>query len=369
MELKQKLSESERAAWCAWLSLTHIGARRFTLLRNHFTTLLDAWNAQTSEIRHALQLEGKRLDELLEEKTKVNPDDMIPCATKVGAEVVTLLDEAYPVLLKEAHDAPPVLYVRGKLPDANELCLAVVGTRAFSNFGKVATPVLVEPLARAGLVIVSGLALGIDGLAHRATLAVNGKTIAVLGCGVDVIYPPQHKALADEIIDKGGAIISELPPGTVPQTHFFPLRNRIISGMSLGTLVIEAGEGSGALITAREALEENREVFAVPGDFTRPTALGPNQLIKMGAVPVTQAEDILNALDLKVQQTIPREIPKPANAEEEKLLQFLSAEPKHVDELAQLCDLDPSVINATLVVLELKGSVRHLGGLHYVLAT
>jgi DNA processing protein len=361
------LNEHEKIYWCAWKKIYAIGPKRFGLLKDYFKNLETAWQADNAEIQKALTGDKtKNLEEILTEKQQINPDLVWQEIQKNNVQVVTLADENYPQLLKQTHSAPPVLFYQGQLPDPDQVSLAVVGTRALTNFGKTATEILVEPLAKAGLNIVSGLALGIDGEAHKAALNAGGKTFAVVGSGLDQTYPPQHKKLSQEIINTGGGIISEFSIGMPALPHHFPLRNRIIAGLCKGTLIIEAGEKSGALLTARNALDENREVFAVPGDFTRPTALGPNQLIKMGATPVTKSEDILNAFELKILNiTKPKTPPKADNKEEEIILQNLGLGAKHVDELSSLCDLDPSVVNATLILLELKGRVRHIGSLNY----
>ena len=209
---------------------------------------------------------------------------------------INITDKNYPELLKEIYDAPKELYVEGNLLVKEKYPLAVVGTRRVSKYGINTTINLVENLTKNGLTIISGLALGVDGLAHQTCIDNGGKTIAVLGCGPDIIYPPSHRQLTQDIIDSGGAIVSEYPPGTRPSKLTFPKRNRIISGLSLGVLVIEAPERSGALITARTALEQGREVFAVPGSINNPNSQGTNKLIKMGAYPVTAAEDVLNIL-------------------------------------------------------------------------
>ena len=214
------------------------------------------------------------------------------------------------------------------------------------------------------------MALGIDGLAHEAALAAGGKTYAVVGTGLDLNYPPQHAELAEHIVKEGGAIISEFTLGMEPLAQNFPQRNRIVAGMCAGTLVIEAGEKSGALLTAKLALDENREVFCVPGNISQETSRGTNKFIRLGAQLVTSADDILTALNLNA---VDDEHPVKStyvgdNPVEKNILQHLSQNPVHVDELSRLCDCDPSVINATLVVLELQGHVRNVGGMHYTLA-
>jgi len=215
-------------------------------------------------------------------------------------KIYTLKDKNYPGLLKEIYDPPEKLYVEGNLSPEEKYPLAVVGTRRPSEYGKRVATELVKNLARLGLTIISGLALGIDGLAHEAALKVGGRTIAVLGSGIDIIYPASHKKLAEDIIKSGGVIVSEYPPGTSPSKLTFPARNRIIAGLSLGTLVIEAPERSGAMITARFALEQGRDVFAVPGSISNLNSAGCNKLIKMGAKPVTRSEDVLESLGIDI---------------------------------------------------------------------
>jgi DNA processing protein len=365
----QTLSENERISWAVWASVPQVGPKRFALLRGTFQDLTAAWNAPDSDIRKVLG-DGKTIDALLAAKQKMIPDQNWQRICEADIHVVSIVDEDYPTLLRETHNAPAVLFYRGTLPRPNQTLIAVVGTRVATTYGKTVTPLLVEPLARAGVSIVSGMALGIDGVAHEAALAAGGKTYAVVGTGLDQTYPPQHAELADRVIKEGGAIISEFPLGTQPMPQNFPLRNRIVAGMCTGTLVIEAGEKSGALLTAKLALDENREVFCVPGDITRETSRGTNKFIRLGAQLTVDANTILTALNLLPDDTQTAAQPsyEGSTPEEKIILQHLSRAPLHVDELASLCDCDPSVINATLVVLELQGHVRNVGGMHYILA-
>jgi DNA processing protein len=369
MTEQKTLSENERKHWAAWASVPQVGPKRFALLRDAFQDLTTAWNANESKHRTVLG-EGKTIDALLAAKQNINPDQNWQRICEANIHVVTILDEDYPTLLRETHNAPAVLFYRGTLPRHNQTLVAVVGTRVATTYGTTVTPLLVEPLVRAGVGIVSGLALGIDGLAHEATLAAAGKTYAVVGTGLDQTYPPQHAQIADRIVQQGGAIISEFPLGTQPWPQNFPQRNRIVAGMCAGTLVIEAGEKSGALLTAKLALDENREVFCVPGNITQETSRGTNKFIRLGAQLVTDANSILTALNLLPDdaQTAAHPSYEGSTPEEKIILKNLSRAPLHVDELASLCDCDPSVINATLVVLELQGHVRNVGGMHYTLA-
>ena len=268
--------------------------------------------------------------------------------------------------------SPPLVGgVRGGEIFDNTFTLAVVGTRMATTYGRQIVEQIVGPLARSGLTIVSGLALGVDALAHDVTVREGGTTIAVLGGGCDraSIYPTSNRALAERIIEKGGAVISEYPPGTLAMPFHFPHRNRIISGMSRGTFVIEATEDSGSLITAKHALEQNREVFTVPGDITRDTSRGPNNLLKMGAHPVLCADDILDALNLQdLKATIEARKIMPDDPTEEKILAHLGDEPVHIDELVEKTQMQAGETASCLTLMEMKGKVRHIGGMNYVLA-
>lgn len=366
MAEEQPLTENERIHWAAWASVPQVGSKRCTLLQEKFGDMASAWNAAENELRELFGT-GKTIDALIVAKHSLEPQQNWQRLNASGIQVVTRVDPEYPTLLKETHNAPAVLFYRGTLPNPMQLLVAVVGTRVVSPYGKTITPRIVAPLASAGIGIVSGLALGIDGLAHEAALAAGGKTYAVVGTGLDQTYPPQHTTLADRIVKEGGSIISEFPLGIGPLPQNFPQRNRIVAGMCSGTLVIEAGEKSGALLTAKLALDENRDVFCVPGDITRETSLGTNKFIRLGAHLTTSASDILTALNLQQNPapSSPQISYTGTTPEERNILQHLGTEPRHVDELASLCDCDPSVITATLTVLELQGHVRHVGGLHY----
>lgn len=268
----------------------------------------------------------------------------------------------YPALLAEIAQPPETLYIRGSLKPLKAPCLAVVGTRTPSAYGKQVTPSLAASLARAGITIVSGLAIGIDTLAHEAALETGGKTVAVLGSGVDEmsVYPPENRTLARRIVESGGAVISEFPEGTEPKPFHFPQRNRIIAGMSQGVLVIEAREKSGALITANFALEENRDVFAVPGPITVPTSAGPNRLIAAGAQAVLDADAILDAW--RIERPAFAAPPDAPGESGHPLLAHFPATPIHVDELIRASGLPAAQANVELAKLELAGYIRNLGG-------
>lgn len=283
-------------------------------------------------------------------------------------EFLTQTHDLFPTLLKQTPDPPKYLFTKGKIKP-EEFRLGVVGTRKYSDYGKQVTYNIVRELAKAGITIVSGLAYGIDSFAHKSTLEANGRTIAVLGSGIDKahIYPKEHKQLASKIIQQNGAVISEYSPGTEPDRYTFPKRNRIISGISHGVLVIEAPESSGALITADTALDQNREVFTIPHNITSENGIGPNKLIKEGATPVTSPEDIFNEFHLdfttrKEQREIEAE-----NETEAELISHLSDQPMHIDKLVEQTGMPSSKVNSTLSMMELKGKVKNLGNMKYVL--
>ncbi len=275
-------------------------------------------------------------------------------------------DSDYPVLLKQIFEPPKELYVYGNLEKEEKNPLAVVGTRLASTYGKKICFSLVKELAKKGITIISGLALGIDGFAHQAALEAQGKTIAVLGSGLDVIYPPSHKNLAQEIVKKGGALVSEYPEGTEPSRWQFPARNRIIAGLAKAVLVIEAPRRSGALITAFFALNEGREVLAVPGAIDQKNSEGTNNLIKLGAKPITKVEDVLEIFNLEIKAE-PKKI-KPDSKEEEILLKILKpGETCHLDKLAEISKLPPQVVLSVLTSMEIEEKVKNLGQGFYVL--
>lgn len=355
--------------WVAFSRHPKIGAARLIKLFNFFHSLEEAWRASFSELRRA-GLDDNVINDFLAQKMTIDPEAEWEKLTKENIDVLTIKDEKYPKLLKEIWNPPAILYIKGKLPDDDGFNLAVVGTRKISTYGRQITSILTGELVKNGFNIISGLALGVDALAHQTTVTLGGKTVAVLGSGIDneSVYPAQNRYLTSQIIETGGAVISEYPTGTIAMPGNFPLRNRIVSGLSLGTLVIEAAEESGALITAQCSLEQNREVFAVPGSIFNPTSAGPNKLIKMGAKAVTAVNDILETLNLAQAADFTKNKKLlPASPEEEKILINLSAEPTHVDKLIAGSGLDAAKVGAILTLMEMKGIVKNLGGMNYVL--
>ncbi|MBM4447199.1 MAG: DNA-protecting protein DprA [Chloroflexi bacterium] len=353
--------------WVGFSKVPGIGRVKISQLLEHFTTLEHAWKASAGELKRA-GLDSKTVDNIVNLRLRISPDAEMDSLKQYKVKVLTCDSSAYPQRLKEIYDFPPVLYVRGDLLSEDECCLAVVGTRRATVYGRQVTEEIVSDLARSGITIVSGLAKGIDSVAHRAALQVSARTIAVFACGLDIVYPAENAKLAREIMEHG-ALMSEYPLGTKPKADNFPRRNRIMSGLSFGVLVVEAGESSGALITANQALEQNREVFAVPGSILSPASRGTNHLIQEGAKLVRNYVDILEELNLAImaQQLEMKEL-LPVDETEALLLKQLSREPTHIDEICRNSSLAAALVSSALTMMELKGMVKQIGGMNYVLA-
>lgn len=353
--------------WLGFNLTPGIGPVRLRALLDYFGDIATAWQADADALQRA-GLDRRSIDSLLKTRAELDLDKELERVTRIGARIITWDDAAYPPRLHHIDRPPFVLYVLGEIVPEDEWSLAVVGTRRASAYGREATRFLVNGLARGGVTVVSGLARGIDAQAHTTALEAGGRTIAVLGCGIDITYPPEHRKLAEQIARRG-ALVSEYPLGTRPEARNFPQRNRIISGISLGVLVVEAGLGSGALITANYAAEQGREAFAVPGNILNEGSKGVNRLIQDGAKLVLTVEDILEELNLSMlSQQVEARIVIPEDETEGQLLSYLSAEPLHVDELRQRSGLPIAKVSSTLTLLEIKGVVRQVGGMNYVLA-
>lgn len=343
-----------------------IGPVRFKKLSACFGSMENAWRAAKSEFLKC-GIEESIAEKITNSKLKINPDAEWEKLAKENISIITIKDAAYPKLLKEIYSPPAILYVRGKLENDIKFPIAVVGSRRISDYGRQAAKEISGGLARNGATIVSGMALGIDTAAHEAAIENNGKTIAVLGCGLDWKNLSLRKYMAEKIIAHG-ALLSEFPFGMPPLKHHFPMRNRIVSGLSLGVLVIEAAKRSGALITASMALEQNREVFAVPGGIYWPNSEGTNNLIKSGAKAITCGNDILEELNLsKIEEYANNRKIIPDSAEEKTICGLLSTEPLHIDNIAKKAKMESSRIASILMLMEMKGIVRNLGMGNYVI--
>ena len=389
--------------WIALSRVPRLGSARFRLLESFFDgDLTAAWEAPARELRAAGV--GRAVAQaIVSARETSSPDQELSRLRDVGVGAINWHNPAYPQRLRETDDAPPVLYVRGKLPPVDTPSVAVVGTRHPTDYGYRVTGDLCSSLAAHGVVVVSGLALGIDARAHKSTVDAGGATVAVLGNGLHTVYPREHLRLAERIVAEGGAIVSEFPIGVRPEASNFPRRNRIISGMTLGTLVTEAGETSGTRWTVYHALEQNREIFCVPGSVYSESSRLTNRLIRAGAKLVTNVNDILVEIGLETsERQIPLELseadpsaasrktgandhagtaPAPyddpleceptateaPDADEAELLQHIARDPLHIDDLVALSRRPISEVSSLLTMLELKGLVRQVGTMHYQL--
>ncbi len=331
------------------------------------------WNAPENDILFSADLSQKTKDLLLKGRCSINPDQEWKRFQTHSIILLSKSDPSYPELLREALDSPYILYARGTYDWSRPRPLiAIVGSRKYTNYGERAAYRLGEDLARSGCVVVSGLAYGIDALAHEAALEAGMETIAVMGNGLDdaSLYPRNNVALAKRIAGHG-ALVSEYPPGTPANTYTFPMRNRIIAGMSLGVVVIEAAEESGSLITARLALDYNREVFAIPGSIFSPVSTGTNRLIREGAKIVTSVSDILEEFPALIPATQSDDTAITGasaglSPEEQRVLRCLSHEPIHVDKIIQAATLETAAVSSILSMLEIKGLVKNVGGMNYI---
>lgn len=384
-----------------WLSLAlYQNSHKMTSLLEKFDTPLDIYNADKDDFRQIENITIKNIERLCDKRLIFAEQVMDECRKK-GIRIMTFDSEYYPKLLANIFDPPYVLYVksRNRIDLNNELTVAVVGTRTMSDYGRDTALKIGSDLASAGVTVVSGMARGIDGAALSGALSAGGKTVAVLGCGVDIAYPPEHGAMMQKIAETG-MVISEYPPGSPPLPNHFPVRNRIISGLSSGTVVVESAETGGSLITASQALEQGRDVFAVPGMVTELKSDGTNELIRQGAHLVSSALDIIseyqseyvNIFEKAMQteqvrtQTEPAivkkvvskisapELPSVDNNlykelpdNEKRIIDCISLTPTHVDTLAEKTNLSASELNSALTLLEMKGLIKQIAGKHFIL--
>ncbi len=357
----------DRAYLIAFNHVNGIGPARLTALLETCGSIAAAWKAPTKSLQ-AAGLDRRSIENLKAVRQRLDPQAELEKVISRGYRVFGWDDDGYPANLRQIPQAPPLLYMRGQLEQQDELAVAIVGTRRVSPYGREVAGELGANLARHGVTVVSGLALGVDTIAHQSALDAGGRTIAVLGSSVDHIYPARNRRLAMQIIEQG-ALISEYALGTRPEAKNFPPRNRIISGLSLAVIVVEAAKRSGALITASFAAEQSRDVFAVPGSILSPGSDGCNRLIQDGAFPITSVSDLLERLQLprvvahqEARDTVP------ASPDEELILQHISTEPQHMNDIVRAAPLDTSEVSSLLAMMELKGLVRQVGLMQYVRA-
>jgi DNA processing protein len=356
----------DRPFWVAFSQIAQMGPVRVRRLYEHFGSLQSAWGAGSAQL--GTILDSRSVANIDRARKQVRPDAVLERVESLGIDVVTLLSENYPGLLSHIPAAPPVLYVKGTLAPEDHNAVAMVGTRRATSYGRRITGEIAAELAVAGVTVVSGLARGIDGCAHQGALQGGGRTIAVLASGVDIIYPPEHWELSERIIESG-ALVSDYPPGTKPDAPNFPARNRLISGMSLATLVIEAPRRSGALITVDFAADQGRDVMVVPGEAISPSSEGSNRLLRDGARAVMSASDVLEDLGIAQAESIePVQETLPLTDEERRLVALVTSTPAHLDEIVVAANMSTSQGAALMTMLELKGIVQNTGSQHYVLA-
>ena len=356
------------AHWVGFNQVPGIGVVRLRRLVDAFGDVAAAWEAPAGQLT-ACGLPPRAVSALVEARRRLDLGRELERVRACGAEVVTIDDERYPSRLRQIYAAPPVLFVKGELPPGDAPLLSIVGTRHATAYGRAITEKLAGELAGRGVWIVSGFARGIDTHAHRAAVEAGGKTLAVFACGLDTIYPPENRELAKKVTQHG-ALVTELALGSRPEARNFPARNRIVSGIAPATLVVEAGERSGALITAEFALAQGRDVLAVPGPVTSPRSAGTNRLIRDGATLIQSADDVLEALGF-AERPAAAQLPLgdllPVDADEQALLARLADEPMLVDDLAHALGKPLQDVLTGLTMLELKGRVRQAGGLYYLL--
>jgi DNA processing protein len=343
-------------------SIPGIGSARFRNLLNVFGTPQNVLSAPLQRLTDVNGIERSTALKIKNGVSDANINKQLRFLKDKHIKIIAIWDPAYPPILKKIYDPPSVLFVSGEFNKKDEQAIAVVGTREPTFYGRYATEMITRELIRNNFTIVSGLARGADTIAHQTALKNGGRTIAVLGSGMDILYPPENTRLAIAIAGSG-AVISEYPLGTIPDPGNFPRRNRIVSGLSLGVLVTEAGNKSGAIITAFEALEQNREVFAVPGPINSRQSLGTNRLIKAGAKLVQEPDDILQELDAKIniKKTAHENLPE-LDDKEKEIYNFLTENPIHIDQLARKCQRSTSEVISVLLTLELIGIVKQLSG-------
>lgn len=363
------MEEQQLKYWLAWNRISELGAKRFFKLMEYFGTAEEAWRAKKEEIVKLLNLSPAIAERIFQERDTLEINKELELLERYKTKVLTVKDDSYPERLKEISFPPPLLYYRGSIIPEDRFSISIVGSRKATYYGKMVAENLSKDLSSFGLTIVSGMARGIDTAAHRGALSANGRTLAILGCGIEQIYPPENRKLAEEI-ESSGAILTEFPFFTKPERQNFPRRNRIISGLSLGVVVVEADEKSGALITADFALEQGREVFAVPGNITSSLSKGTHNLIKQGAKLVNNYADILEELPLQINQKIKEEkskINKSSLTEEEKtVLQVISQEPVHIDQIITSSHFSASKVSEILLQLELKDLIKEIAGKKFV---
>ena len=353
-------------AYIGWLSKIGLGSLKILSIIDYFTDLEEIFFASSDTLKNISCLSEQNIHNIISKRDKDLLKQYEDELCELGIELITINNAKYPALLKEIYDPPACFYMLGEMPGDNLLKLSVIGSRRCSEYGITVSRKLTKELAPYNIVIVSGMAKGIDASAHSGAIEGGGKTIAVLGCGADICYPAENRLLREQII-KNGCIITEYPPGTKPAPHHFPVRNRIISGLSVGTLVVEAAEKSGTLITVEQALEQGRDVYAVPGNVTSKLSRGTNLLIKQGAALVENYRDILYLLNIPDKNNEIQSKPKPnLNPEEQKVYDYIGDEPININEIINILNGNAQKAQYILTTLEINALIQKLPGQRYI---
>lgn len=364
-----------RKYWLGLINLQGLGPRIIKNLLDYFGDAESIWKANQKELCKVRLIGTKRSQHIIKDREEIDLDYKAERLNELGIKYLTLADKEYPFLLENIYDPPPVLFYKGELIPQDLISLSIVGSRKCTAYGQKVANRLAASLADQGFTIISGLARGIDTAAHQGALKA-GRTVAVLGSGIDVIYPPENDELVTEI-EESGAVISSFPLGTAPHGNNFPQRNRIISGLSLGTIVVEAAKKSGSLITANLALQQGREVFAIPGDITKDQSVGTNDLIQTGAKLVQSIDDILIELPLddwwgkmdKTDQELKEEQKIDLSPQEAKVYDKIESIPQEFDKILEAVDYSTSQLNSILLKLEIKGLITQLAGNRFKLSS
>lgn len=358
--------------WLILRAIPGIGDLRFRYLVDYFGSPEEALHASISQLSDVKGVDRKIASTIINQKNWIDPEKELALVKNNHVKLITYQDENYPPQLKTIYDFPSILYIQGDLEPNDSQAIAIVGSRRATTYGRLTARKLAQDLVIAGLTVVSGFAHGIDTEAHLGAIESNGRTIAVIGNGIDINYPRENQAIRNKIVqNQSGCIISEFPMGTTPEPGNFPKRNRIISGLSLGVVVVEASDSSGALLTAEHALDQNRLVFAVPGNVTATNSRGTNKLIQQGAKLITTAEDILVELGFVVEPKSnekSKSIPALTglSGEQKIIIEALSSEPMHIDQIAIIAKLTPAELAKHLLGLELKGYIKEVAGKRFI---
>ena len=370
---------NDRHYYLAFSLVEGIGPVRFKLLLEYFGSAQKAWEAPKAELEK-IGLNQKIVEQIVEKQKTFRPETYITDLAKKEISFITTADSDYPELLKQISDPPFVLFVKGKIIKEDILAVGIVGTRYPTSYGREVTERISSDLAVSGITIISGMARGVDGIAHRAAIEVGGRTIAVLGCGIDIIYPPENRQLYFDIA-KNGAVVSEFPPGMMVTRGLFPARNRLISGLSRGIVVTEGAKDSGSLITASDAAKQGRDVFAVPGSITNPMSAAPLYLMKDGAKIITCAKDVLDELGIIygtlkshesafAKATAGESVRKNFRAEspiEEAIFSILASGGIQIDQMIRKLEKKPEEVLPTITLMEIQGKVKNIGNMTYAL--